>query len=70
MTEVNTTTSSPLVDAIGKIKESALHVFSQVRPPPSSSLHHHSGISVAALYSIRASRFEVVPTRNEHDYVI
>ena len=38
MTEVNTTTSSPLVGAIGKIKESALHVFSQVRPPSSSSL--------------------------------
>ena len=37
MTEVNTTTSSPLVGAIGKIKESALHVFSQVRPPSSSS---------------------------------
>ena len=38
MTEVNTTTSSPLLGAIGKIKESALHVFSQVRPPSSSSL--------------------------------
>ena len=37
MTEVNTTTSSPLVGAIGKIKESAMHVFSQVRPPSSSS---------------------------------
>merc|ERR1712230_281263 len=32
MTEVNTTTSSPLVGAIGKIKESALHVFSQRKP--------------------------------------
>ena len=37
MTEVNTTTISPLVGAIGKIKESAMHVFSQVRPPSSSS---------------------------------
>jgi hypothetical protein len=43
---------------------------SRSQAPPSSSLHHHAGISVAALYSIRASRFEVVPTRNEHDYVI
>ena len=38
MTEVNTTSSSPLVGAIGKIKESAMHVFSQVRPPSSSLL--------------------------------
>merc|ERR1712216_511907 len=32
MTEVNTTTSSPLLGAIGKIKESALHVVSQRKP--------------------------------------
>ena len=36
MTEVNTTSSSPLVGAMGKIKESAMHIFGQVRydPPP------------------------------------
>ena len=33
MTEVNTTSSSPLVGAMGKIKESAMHIFGQVRYP-------------------------------------
>ena len=61
MTEVNTTSSSPLVGAMGKIKESAMHIFGQVRYDPPTSNNRSAPRGVVSVGQIIPMNFFIPP---------